>query len=74
MDRAHSRRIVGVVRNVRETSIEEQAGAAFFLPITQTLDLPGASHNSGGIAQLIIRTNLPAEAAVAPGVRGVLRL
>ncbi|MBC8165136.1 MAG: FtsX-like permease family protein [Bryobacteraceae bacterium] len=72
MDSTHSRRVVGVVANVRETSPEEQSGAAFFLPITQTRDLAGSSDQSSGKAHLIIRTKLPLD-AIAPGVRAVFR-
>ncbi|MEO7145637.1 MAG: ABC transporter permease [Bryobacteraceae bacterium] len=61
-DRA--RRVIGIVGNVRETSLEEQAGPEMFLPITQARDLAGA--------RLILRTSLPTE-AIAAGVRAALR-
>ena len=65
-------RIVGIVGDIRESSLEEQGAPAIFLPITQTLNLAGASPTSSGIAYLIIRTGLPLE-AIAPGVRAILR-
>ena len=64
IDSTHFRKVVGVVANVRETSLEEQSGAAMFLPVTQTNDLAEV--------QLIIRTRLPPE-AVTPGVKAALR-
>jgi predicted permease len=64
MDSTHFRRVVGVVANVRETSLEEQAGAAMFLPIMQTLDLAEV--------QLIVRSKLQVE-SVTPGVKAALR-
>ena len=59
-----SRRVVGLVANVRETSLEAQSGAAVYIPITQTSDLAEV--------QLIVRTKLPVD-AITPGVKAALR-
>jgi predicted permease len=64
MDPKNYRRVVGIVGNVRETSLEAHAAPAMFLPITQTLDLAGA--------QLIMRTKLPVH-AISGGVKAAIR-
>lgn len=64
MDPTHERRVVGVVGDVRETRLEDQAAPAMFLPVSQNRDLAGA--------QLILRTRLPVD-SIAPGVRAALR-
>jgi len=58
-----SRRVVGVVANVRHHSLEEDASLEVYLPITQS---------SMGSVDLVVRTRL-STAAVAPGVRAALR-
>jgi putative ABC transport system permease protein len=55
-------RVVGIVSNVRHSSLEESSGLEMYLPITQYV--------SGSI-DLVVRTKLPAE-SVAPGVRAAL--
>jgi len=57
-------RVVGVVSNVRHSSLEEEAGLEMYLPIRQQSDWRSL--------ELVIRTNLPPE-SLAPGVRGALR-
>jgi len=64
VDTKNGRRVVGIVGNVRETSLEEQAKPAMFIPIAQTSDIAGT--------ELILRTELPTE-AIASGVRTALR-
>jgi predicted permease len=59
------RRIVGVVADIRESSVEQEAGNEMFLPATQAL---GGSSD----LDLIMRTRLPAE-SIAPSVRTTLR-
>ncbi|HEX9003613.1 MAG TPA: ABC transporter permease [Blastocatellia bacterium] len=56
------RRIVGVVSNVRHSSLEEVSGLEMYLPITQS---------GSGSVELVVRTKLPTE-SVAPGVRAAL--
>jgi predicted permease len=58
-------RIVGVVADIRESSVEQEAGNEMFLPATQAL---GGSSD----LDLIMRTRLPAE-SIAPSVRTTLR-
>ncbi len=56
------RRIVGVVSNVRHSSLEEVSGLEMYLPITQS---------GSGSVELVVRTKLSTE-SVAPGVRAAL--
>lgn len=56
------RRIVGVVSNVRHSSLEEVSGLEMYLPITQS---------GSGSVELVVRTKLSTE-LVAPGVRAAL--
>jgi putative ABC transport system permease protein len=56
------RRIVGVVSNVRHSSLEEVSGLEMYLPITQS---------GSGSVELVVRTKVPTE-SVAPGVRAAL--
>ena len=56
-------RVIGVVGNVRHSSLEEEASLEMYLPITQ---------QGTGSVDLVVRTKLPME-SVVPGVRGVLR-
>jgi predicted permease len=58
-------RVVGVVADIRESSVEQEAGNEMFLPATQAL---GGSSD----LDLIMRTRLPAE-SIAPSVRATLR-
>jgi predicted permease len=58
-------RIVGVVADVRESSVEQEPGNEMFLPATQAL---GGSSD----LDLVMRTRLPAE-SIAPSVRTTLR-
>jgi predicted permease len=55
--------IVGVVANVRHSSLEEEAGAEMYMPITQQRDW--------GSLELVIRTKKPPE-LIAPDVRTAL--
>ena len=55
--------VVGVVSNVRETSVEDQSGPEIYLPITQAGPVD---------AQLVVRTKLPPE-VLAPSVMRTLR-
>ena len=55
--------IAGVVADIRETSVEQQAGNEMFLPITQA--------SAAGL-ELVMRTKLPTE-SIAPSVRATLR-
>jgi predicted permease len=57
------RRIVGVVADIRETSVEQQAGNEMFLPI---------SHAGAEGTELVMRTKLPTE-SIAASVRASLR-
>lgn len=57
------RTVIGVVSNVRETSVEDQSGPEVYLPVTQAGPVD---------AQLVVRTKLPPE-AVAPSVMRTLR-
>lgn len=58
------RRIVGVVGNVRHSSLEEEASNEMYIPVTQTRDW--------GAVDIVIRASRPLE-AIAPGIRAVLR-
>ena len=55
--------VVGVVSNVRETSVEDQSGPEIYLPVTQAGPVD---------AQLVVRTKLPPE-VLAPSVMRTLR-
>jgi len=55
--------VVGVVANVRHSSLEEQGGLEFYLPVAQW----GANS-----MDLVVRTKLE-PAALAPGIRAALR-
>jgi hypothetical protein len=55
-------RVVGVVGNVRHSSLEQEAGLEMYLPITQS---------SSSSVELVVRTKLAPE-AMAPGVRAAL--
>jgi predicted permease len=55
--------VVGVIDDVRETSLEERAGAQMYIPMTQ-FDPEGA--------ELVVRTRLPIS-AIEPAVMAVLR-
>jgi putative ABC transport system permease protein len=55
-------RVVGVVSNVRHSSLEESAGLEMYLPITQS---------DSGSVELVVRTKLPTE-ALAPNIRAAL--
>lgn len=55
-------RVVGVVSNVRHSSLEESSGLEMYLPITQS---------GSGSVELVVRTKLPTE-ALAPNVRAAL--
>jgi ABC-type lipoprotein release transport system permease subunit len=57
-------RVVGVVANVRHSSLEEEAGLEMYMPIRQ--------QSNWASLELVVRTNLPPE-SVAPGVRTALR-
>src|SRR5579872_2560706 len=57
------RHVVGVVRNVRHQSLEEEGGLEMYIPITQV---------SNGSVELVIRTKLTLD-SVASGVRAALR-
>jgi predicted permease len=54
------RNVVGVVSNVRETSVEDQSGPEVYLPITQAGPVD---------AQLVIRTSLPPDLLAASVMR-----
>jgi predicted permease len=54
------RTVVGVVANVRETSVEDQSGPEVYLPITQAGPVD---------AQLVIRTSLPPDLLAASVMR-----
>jgi predicted permease len=56
-------KVVGVVGNVRHSSLEEQGGLEFYLPVAQW----GASS-----MDMVVRTKLD-PAALAPGIRAALR-
>jgi len=56
--------VVGLVANVRHSSLEEEAGLEMYMPITQ--------HGAWTSLELVVRTKLPPE-SVAPGVRAALR-
>ncbi len=56
-------RVVGVVADVRESSVEDQAGAHMYIPITQA--------NPEG-TELVVRTRLPIS-AIEPAVMSALR-
>jgi predicted permease len=57
-------RVVGVVANVRHSSLEEESGLEMYLPITQQWDW--------GAIDIVIRTKFPVE-SLAPGIRAALR-
>ncbi len=56
-------RVVGVVANVRHSSLEEESGLEMYMPITQ--------QNDWGAIDIVIRTKLPVE-ALTPGIRAAL--
>jgi putative ABC transport system permease protein len=56
-------RVVGVVGNVRHSSLEQEGGLEFYLPVTQA---------QSGSVELVVRTKLQPE-ALAPSVRAALR-
>ncbi len=56
-------KVVGIVANVRHSSLEEQGGLEFYLPVAQW----GASS-----MDMVVRTKLD-PAALAPGIRAALR-
>jgi predicted permease len=56
-------RVVGVVGDVRHSSLEQAGGSEMYLPVSQI---------GSGSVELVVRTKLPPE-AVAPGVRAALR-
>lgn len=56
-------RVVGVVGDVRHSSLEQAGGSEMYLPVSQA---------GAGSVELVVRTKLPPE-AVAPGVRAALR-
>jgi predicted permease len=57
-------RVVGIVANVRHSSLEEESGLEMYLPVTQEDDW--------GAIDVVIRTKLPLE-SLAPGIRAALR-
>jgi predicted permease len=57
-------RVVGLVANVRHSSLEEEAGLEMYIPISQLADWRNL--------ELVVRTKLRPE-SVAPDVRAVLR-
>jgi putative ABC transport system permease protein len=57
------RRVVGVVGNVRHSTLEEDGSAEMYLPLTQV---------SNGSVDLVVRTKSSIE-SLAPGVRAALR-
>jgi predicted permease len=56
-------RVIGVVANVRHSSLEETAGLEMYFPISQM---------SSGSVELVVRTKRPPE-AIAPEVRTAMR-
>ena len=56
-------RVVGVVGDVRHSSLEQAGSSEMYLPVSQI---------GSGSVELVVRTKLPPEAA-APGVRAALR-
>jgi ABC-type antimicrobial peptide transport system permease subunit len=57
------RRVVGVVRNVRHQTLEEEGGLEMYMPITQL---------TSGSVELVVRTKL-ASGALAPSIRTALK-
>jgi len=57
------RRVVGVVGNVRHSSLEQEAGLEMYLPVTQS---------GTGSVELVVRTKLPPE-SLASSVRAALK-
>jgi predicted permease len=57
-------RIIGVVQNVRHSSLEEEPGNEMYMNIRQQEDW--------GAIDVVVRTKLPAE-SIAPGIRAALR-
>ena len=57
-------RIVGVVQNVRHSSLEEESGNEMYMNIRQQGDW--------GAIDVVVRTKLPLE-SIAPGIRAALR-
>jgi ABC-type antimicrobial peptide transport system permease subunit len=57
-------RIIGVVQNVRHSSLEEEAGNEMYMNIRQQQDW--------GAIDAVVRTKLPLE-SLAPGIRAALR-
>lgn len=57
------RRVVGIVGNVRHSSLEEESSAEMYLPLTQV---------SMGAVDMVVRTKTSIE-ALAPSVRSTLR-
>jgi predicted permease len=57
-------RVIGVVANVRHSSLEEESGLEMYLPVTQVDDW--------GAVDVVIRTKLPLE-SLAPSIRAALR-
>lgn len=58
------RRVVGVVGNVRHSTLEEEAGNEFYIPLKQT--------NWGGAMELVVRTKIAPE-SIAPSVRSTFQ-
>ncbi len=56
-------RVVGVVANVRHSSLEETAGLEMYFPVTQV---------GSGSVEMVVRTKRPPE-AIAPEVRAAMR-
>jgi putative ABC transport system permease protein len=56
-------RVVGVVANVRHSSLEETSGLEMYFPLTQI---------GSGSVELVVRTRRPAE-SIAPEIRAALR-
>jgi predicted permease len=57
-------RVIGVVQNVRHSSLEEEAGNEMYMNVRQQGDW--------GAVDVVVRTKLPVE-AIAPGIRAALR-
>jgi predicted permease len=57
-------RVIGVVKNVRHSSLEEESGNEMYLNIRQQGDW--------GAVDVVVRTRLPVE-SIAPGIRAALR-
>jgi predicted permease len=56
-------RIIGVVANVRHSSLEEESGLEMYMPVTQ--------QNDWGAVDVVIRTKLPLQ-SLAPSIRAAL--